>query len=711
MSRFNILRRLLWIPLVLAGSTLSAAATWPNFLNYQGQLTDSSGNAVADNTYSVKFALYNVAAGGSAIWTETQSVAVSKGLFNVVLGTTTPLSSTALTTGSATFTGDLWIGVTVGGDAEMSPRQQLLTSIYARNAQYLAGLQPNNTANNLVVLDGSGKVPSGLVQAGSLSVPLDLDGASATYNLGLLNSSAGSSALGLSVVASSGIAAWASDPTGVGVSVNSLGGVALLAQSASGTALSATSGSSSASLPVAYLSGAYPLRVVVSSAVSNNVGLRSGTPADDMDANLVDRANAAAVYASTSVASAAGVSASASAGTAVQGIGLTGVAGISNSVLGPGVYGTNTAVNGVAIMGRSQGASGGVGVYGRGGGTTTSGNMGVFGSVSGTGSVGTGGYGSNTDSFGVVGTQGNAAPSAGAAGVFGTAATKSVGIGVRGDGDQGVQGNSANTCGVCANNSNASGGEALLASSPNLAVQATSTNNAILATGNNTAITANQINNTSGVGYGVVANLVSTAQGSAAGSFSANGSSGATYGVFAQNNSPAGAAVQATGGSYAVRGKASSAAGNANFLSDVDTSHAPQYGFYHSADATKAPSGVAGGAAGVYSAENVVDGYGGNFANTAADQNSPVGAAVYVQGRIKVAGSANVTQTIVAGSGINSYEFPNAYAYPGCLVLLTPMTPTASVASAFVIAAGTVHIDFTPTLTSNTQYQYLIIGQ
>ena len=64
----------------------------PQTLSYQGVLTDDSGNAVSDGTRNLTFKLYDTATDGTQLWTETQSVDVSNGLFNVILGSVTALT-------------------------------------------------------------------------------------------------------------------------------------------------------------------------------------------------------------------------------------------------------------------------------------------------------------------------------------------------------------------------------------------------------------------------------------------------------------------------------------------------------------------------------------------------------------------------------------------------------------------------------------------
>jgi len=114
--------------LVLTMATSSVAlAQMPQTMSYQGVLTDGAGNLVADGSYSVTFRIYSLAVGGSALWTETQpTVAVTKGGFSVLLGSVTPIS--------LPFNVPYWLGVSVNGGAELSPRVALSSSPYAFHA-------------------------------------------------------------------------------------------------------------------------------------------------------------------------------------------------------------------------------------------------------------------------------------------------------------------------------------------------------------------------------------------------------------------------------------------------------------------------------------------------------------------------------------------------------------------------------------------------
>jgi hypothetical protein len=81
------------------------------------------------------FRLYDTPTGGRALWEETQSpVTVANGVFNVVLGSVTPII--------LPFDAQYYLGVQANDDGEMKPRQALATSPYAFRA---GSLDPSAT--------------------------------------------------------------------------------------------------------------------------------------------------------------------------------------------------------------------------------------------------------------------------------------------------------------------------------------------------------------------------------------------------------------------------------------------------------------------------------------------------------------------------------------------------------------------------------------
>ena len=97
----------------------------PRITNFQGRLTDATGKFVPDGNYSLTFRLYNDSTGGTAKWSEGQLVSVSKGLFNAILGSATPIPD------SIFANPNVWLGIQAGADPEMTPRQKLTSVAFA----------------------------------------------------------------------------------------------------------------------------------------------------------------------------------------------------------------------------------------------------------------------------------------------------------------------------------------------------------------------------------------------------------------------------------------------------------------------------------------------------------------------------------------------------------------------------------------------------
>jgi hypothetical protein len=117
----------------------AAAPAAPSLrLHYQGRLLNpANGQPRADGAYPMNFSLYTQPTGGSPLWTESKTVTVSGGIFSTLLGDTTPLNA-------ADFDQDLWLGITVSPDPQMTPRQPLAYvpyAIYANDADTLDGQQ------------------------------------------------------------------------------------------------------------------------------------------------------------------------------------------------------------------------------------------------------------------------------------------------------------------------------------------------------------------------------------------------------------------------------------------------------------------------------------------------------------------------------------------------------------------------------------------
>ena len=79
------------IALLLAVIPIIGHTAIPKKINYQGYLTDPQGTAT-DGTVSIVFFIYSQSSGGTALWTEAQTVTVTDGMFSTNLGDTTPIT-------------------------------------------------------------------------------------------------------------------------------------------------------------------------------------------------------------------------------------------------------------------------------------------------------------------------------------------------------------------------------------------------------------------------------------------------------------------------------------------------------------------------------------------------------------------------------------------------------------------------------------------
>jgi microcystin-dependent protein len=115
----------------LALATLPAVAqSVPPLINYQGLLSDASGVPLASGSHDLVFSLYASPEATTSVWGPEahESAQVVQGRFNVILGSTVPLG--------AAFSGpDRWLGVSVSPEAEITPRQRVLSTPYAMTAQ------------------------------------------------------------------------------------------------------------------------------------------------------------------------------------------------------------------------------------------------------------------------------------------------------------------------------------------------------------------------------------------------------------------------------------------------------------------------------------------------------------------------------------------------------------------------------------------------
>ncbi|TET47446.1 hypothetical protein E3J62_01345 [candidate division TA06 bacterium] len=104
-----------------------AAPVIPWHINYQGYLTDDAGNPLND-TLSMTFSIYTASAGGTELWNEAQNIGMEDGLFNVVLGSLTPIPPDVFQTGESR-----WLELVVEAQI-LLPRTEITSVGYAYRA-------------------------------------------------------------------------------------------------------------------------------------------------------------------------------------------------------------------------------------------------------------------------------------------------------------------------------------------------------------------------------------------------------------------------------------------------------------------------------------------------------------------------------------------------------------------------------------------------
>lgn len=136
--------------LILFSFNLALAAVPPT-LNYQGHLTDSAGVPI-DGPVNMVFSIYDIDTGGTALWSDTRSLTVEQGVFSIELGDGVNPFPLGL------FENPLWMSLTVGTDAEMSPRRPISSvgfSFKASDADTLEGVSATTLDQSAHVIDNA----------------------------------------------------------------------------------------------------------------------------------------------------------------------------------------------------------------------------------------------------------------------------------------------------------------------------------------------------------------------------------------------------------------------------------------------------------------------------------------------------------------------------------------------------------------------------
>jgi hypothetical protein len=118
----------------------------PQLVNFQGQLKNSGGSPLVNDTLAVEFKIYNSDVGGNLKWSETDTVITdANGLFTVILGKKTPIPDSVFAD-TVRF-----LGTKVGSDPEISPRSRLTAIGYVYRVSSVDGANGGTISGDLSV--------------------------------------------------------------------------------------------------------------------------------------------------------------------------------------------------------------------------------------------------------------------------------------------------------------------------------------------------------------------------------------------------------------------------------------------------------------------------------------------------------------------------------------------------------------------------------
>jgi hypothetical protein len=131
---------------------VSTAAVVEARIPIQGKLTDAGGSPI-NGSRSVTFKLYDVASGGTALCSDTRTVSVDNGLFSTYMANCSDEDIDGR---------QLYLGIQVSGDLEMTPRQAIYAVPYAWSLRPGAIISSSVSSDAIVHIENWGTDGRGL---------------------------------------------------------------------------------------------------------------------------------------------------------------------------------------------------------------------------------------------------------------------------------------------------------------------------------------------------------------------------------------------------------------------------------------------------------------------------------------------------------------------------------------------------------------------
>jgi hypothetical protein len=160
----HVLSVILRVAVATLLTATAVSAQIPRTIAYQGMIAEtSSGSPIPDGTHAITVSLYETLTGGTAVYSESQSVLIVKGLFNMMIGATSAIPE------SIDFGKQYFIGVAIDGGGELLPRTALGSVPYALRTSVAERALLADNASLAAVANRAHIVDSGTPASGDLA--------------------------------------------------------------------------------------------------------------------------------------------------------------------------------------------------------------------------------------------------------------------------------------------------------------------------------------------------------------------------------------------------------------------------------------------------------------------------------------------------------------------------------------------------------------